>query len=71
MEPCRREIQDVESDGKAENDGMREDVEFVGEMNNVEAFEKAESGDGGVRLRPEEKPAAEGEGDGLEGFMVG
>jgi len=31
-------FEDVESDGKAENDGMGEDVKFFGEMNNMEAF---------------------------------
>src|SRR5256885_14984444 len=43
-------FKDVESDGKAENDGVGEDVEFFWEMNDMEAFEKTESGDGGGKV---------------------
>ena len=59
-------FEDVESDGKAENDGMREDVEFFREMDDMEAFEKAESGDGGVKIEAGREAGTEGEGDGLE-----
>ncbi len=59
-------FKDVESDGEAENDGVGEDVEFVGEMNHVEAFEETESGDGGVKIEAGREAGAEGEGDGLE-----
>ena len=59
-------FEDVESDGKAENDGMREDVEFFGEVNDVEAFEKTEGGDGGVEIETGRETGTEGEGDGLE-----
>ena len=59
-------FEDVESDGKAENDRMREDVEFFGEMNDMEAFEKTESGDGGVKIESGREGGTEGEGDGLE-----
>ena len=59
-------FKDVESDGEAENDGMREDVEFFGEVDNMEPFEKAESGDGGVEIETGREAGTEGEGDGLE-----
>src|SRR5882724_1711485 len=59
-------FEDVESDGEAENDRMGEDVKFFGEMNNVEAFEKTESGDGGVEIEAGRETGSEGEGDGLE-----
>src|SRR5882724_6583784 len=57
-------FENVESNGKAENDGMREDVEFFGEVNNMEAFEKPESGDGGVKIETGRETGSEGEGDG-------
>jgi len=60
------EFEDVESDGKAENDGVREDVEFFGKMDDMEAFEETESGDGGVKIEAGRETGAEGEGDGLE-----
>ena len=56
----------TESDGEAENDGVREDVEFFGEVDNMEPFEKAESGDGGVKIETGRETGTEGEGDGLE-----
>src|SRR5205807_10037091 len=59
-------FEDVESDGEAENDRMGEDVKFFGEMNNVEAFEKAQRGDGGVKIESGGEAGTEGEGDGLE-----
>ncbi len=59
-------FKDVESDGEAENDGVREDVEFFGEVDNMEPFEKAESGDGGVKIETGRETGTEGEGDGLE-----
>jgi len=59
-------FENVESDGKAENDGMLEDVEFFGEMDDIEAFEKTESGDGGVEIEAGRETGTEGEGDGLE-----
>jgi len=61
------EFEDVEADGETEHDGMREDVEFIGEMDDVEAFEKAESGDGSVEIEARREAGAEGERDGLEG----
>ena len=64
-------FKDVESDGEAENDGMGQDVEFFGEVNHVEAFEKAESGDGGVKIETGRETGTEGEGDGLEGVHGG
>jgi hypothetical protein len=59
-------FEDVECDGEAEDNGMRENVKFFGEMNDVEAFEKAESGDGSVEIEAGGETGAEGEGDGLE-----
>ena len=50
---------------------MREDVEFLGEMNDMEAFEKAEGGDGGVEIEAGRETGAESEGDGLEGIHGG
>ena len=64
-------FEDVESDGKAENDRMREDVEFFGEVNDMEAFEKTEGGDGGVKIEAGREAGTEGEGDGLEGVHGG
>ena len=59
-------LEDVERDGKAENDGMGEDMEFIGEMDDMEAFEETESGDGGVKIESGRETGTEGEGDGLE-----
>lgn len=59
-------FENVKSDCEAENDGMGENVEFVGEMDDMEAFEEAESGDGGVKIEAGRETGAEGEADGLK-----
>jgi len=46
-------------------------VEFVGKMDNVEALEETESGDGGVKIEAGRETGAEGEADGLEGIHGG
>jgi hypothetical protein len=45
---------------------VRENVKFFGEMDDVKAFEKAESGHGGVEIEARGKAGAEREGDDLE-----
>lgn len=47
-----KEFENVETNGEAENNGVREDVEFFRKMDHVEAFEKAECGNGGVEIEP-------------------
>ena len=61
-------LEDVKADGETENDGMREDVELIGEVDDMEAFEKAERGDSSVEIEARRKTGAEGEADGLEGI---
>jgi hypothetical protein len=39
---------DVEDAGDGENEGMSEDLEMFGEMDDAESLEEAKSGDGGV-----------------------
>jgi hypothetical protein len=61
-----KEFEDVKADGETENYGMRKDVEFFREMDDVEALEKTERGDGGVEVEAGREAGAEGQGDGLE-----
>ena len=62
----REKFENVECDGKSEHDGVREDMEFVGKMDDMEPFEETESGYGGVKIEPGGEAGAESEGDGLE-----
>ncbi len=59
-------FEDVKSDGETENDGVRKYLKLFGKMNDVESFEKAECGDGGVEIEAGRKTGPEGETDGLE-----
>ena len=52
-------FENVKTDGEAENDGMREDVQFFRQMDDVKALEQAKGGDGGVEIESGGKSGAE------------
>ena len=61
-----QEFENVQTDGEAENDRIREDVEFFRKMDHVEAFEKAQRGNGSVEVESGGKTGPESERDDLE-----
>ena len=58
---------EVESDGSAENDGMSDNGKRRRQMNDTEALQKAERGDGGVEIEAGRKSGAQSEAERLQG----